>query len=73
MWENYELETRSASSMKLKLKAKKAKEHNLIDLLKTYHKEVQPAGRQVPMEGRMYRVKVVEQFLKATQKDRFSA
>ena len=36
-----------------------------MDLLQTYDREVQPAGRQVSMEERVYRAKVVEQFLKA--------
>ena len=50
---------------KRKLEAKKAKERDLTDFLQTYDKEVQPAGRQVSMEERVYRAKVVEQFLKA--------
>ena len=36
-----------------------------MDLLQTYDREVQSAGRQVSMEERVYRAEVVEQFLKA--------
>ena len=36
-----------------------------MDLLQTYDREIKPAGRQVSMEERVYRAKVVEQFLKA--------
>ena len=50
---------------KLKLKAKKVKERDITELFQAYSKEVQPAGRQVSMEERVYRAKVVEQFLKA--------
>ena len=48
---------------KRKLEAKKAKERDLTDFLQAYDKDVQPAGRQVSMEERLYRAKVVEQFL----------
>ena len=50
---------------KRKLEAKKDKERDLMDLLQTYDREVQPGGRQVSMEEGVYRAKVVEQFLKA--------
>ncbi len=50
---------------KKKLESKAAKERDLTELLTSYDKEVQPSGTSVSMEDRVYRAKVVEQFLHA--------
>lgn len=50
---------------KKRLESKRAKERDLTELLKAYDKEAQPAGVQISMDERIYRAKVVEQFLKA--------
>ena len=56
---------RQTSKRQKRLESKRAKERDLTELLKTYDKEAQPAGVQISMEERVYRAKVVEQFLKA--------
>ena len=50
---------------KEKLARKEARERNIVESLHAYDKRVGPAGVNVSMEQRVYRVKVVEQFLKA--------
>ena len=54
-------------SQKKSLESKAAKECDLTELLTSYDKEVQPAGTSVhvSMEDRVYRAKVVKQFLYA--------
>jgi len=45
---------------------KKNSKHDITEILKDYDKEVQPKGScSVSMETRVYRVRVVEQFLKS--------
>ena len=50
---------------KRQLKSTVAKQRDLTELLTAYDKEVQPAGSTVSMEERVYRARVVEQFLYA--------
>ena len=52
-------------SAKEKLARKEARERDIIQSLQAYDKNVEPAGANVSMEQRVYRVKVVEQFLRA--------
>ena len=48
-----------------RLAKKEARERDIVQSLQAYDKEVEPAGSNVSMEQRVYRVKVVEQFLRA--------
>ena len=50
---------------KERLAQKEARERDIVQSLQAYDKEVEPAGTNVSMEQRVYRVKVVEQFLRA--------
>ena len=50
---------------KERLTRKEARERDIVQSLQAYDKEVEPAGTNVSMEQRVYRVKVVEQFLRA--------
>ena len=50
---------------KKRLESKAAKERDLREVLQAYDREVQPAGTTVSMDERVYRAKVVEQFLQA--------
>ena len=50
---------------KERLTRKEARKCDIVQSLQAYDKEVEPAGTNVSMEQRVYRVKVVEQFLRA--------
>ena len=50
---------------KEKLLHKEARERDISESLKSYDKEVKPSGTRIPMEERVFRVRVVEQFLQA--------
>lgn len=50
---------------KANLAKKEARERDIAQYLSVYDKQEQPAGTSVTMEERVYRVKVVENFLKA--------
>ena len=50
---------------KEKLSRKEARERDIAESLRSYDKEVQPAGTQVSMEERVFRLRVVEEFLRA--------
>ena len=50
---------------KERLAKKEARERDIVQSLQAYDKEVEPASTNVSMEQRVYRVKVVEQFLRA--------
>ena len=50
---------------KEKLARKEARQRNIVESLHAYDKRVEPAGVNISIEQQVYRVKVVEWFLKA--------
>ena len=62
---NYLYFGRAHKDTKLKLAKKEARERDIADCLVAYDKLEKPAGTSVSMAERVYRVEVVEYFLKA--------
>lgn len=53
------------SSMKDRLKERRARDGNLVQSLKKYDEEEHPSGEHLPESQRLYRIKFVKAFLRA--------
>lgn len=53
------------SSMKDRLKERKARDGDLVQSLKKYGEEEHPSGEHLPESQRLYRIKFVKAFLRA--------
>ena len=59
------VKTAKHTNGKVKLKSKDKREKDIASMLKVYDKDVHPVGEHLPVETRVYRVKVLTSFLKA--------